>query len=89
MCSEEKDGNTVLFLKPFIVCPLNKSPAFCTVSERQNWGQEVDPLSKYLSEVLAEVSVVSLSLQSLTDGDQELNEELLLDTANFFFASVF
>lgn len=90
MCSEEKDGNIVLLIKLFIVCPLNKSLALFTLSEKQIWGQEVDLLSKYLSVALAEGSVVSLSLQTLTDRDRELNEELFLDTTiNFFFFLLF
>lgn len=56
--------------------------SFYTPSRKHVWGQ-VALLSKHLSEVLAELPVGSLSLQTLTDRDQELNEELFLDTAMF------
>jgi len=78
MCSEEKDGNRVLYLKLLIAYLLNKSLAFLhskwqaklrtrSSSVKKVLSPDKDLLSKYLPEALAEVSVGSLSLQTLSD----------------------
>lgn len=78
-----------IFLKLFLVYPFDNLLAFYTPSTKHVWGQEVDLLPKHLSEVLAELSVGSLSLQTLTNRDQELNEVLFPDTIIISFSSAF
>lgn len=68
-----------IFLKLFSAYPLSSLVAFYTPSTKHAWEQ-VAHLSEHSSEGLAELAGVSLSLCSLHDRDQELNEELLPNT---------